>query len=324
MQGAQRSIESFRGDFQALAGVIQRSWADNSQQGLRYSPAFLESFLTAPGSTMSLAPAFYQDDVLIGFASGFPRQVEYLGHSLKLITSSFLSVVPEYKKFGLGIILWSELVKRAHALGYDGMLNFCVNGEPMNQMIEGSCRRLNLPVHRIFSVRYMSSLLKPQAFIAGPDVSAMAHVEDFLSLALTSAAYQRLARKWSIEEAEWQCLRRTDGVFVHASYGSRRGILTGYIMPILDREGTKCLLVEDIFWDALHAEERIQLLQQFLSRAVSQGAQMASVPDLGYADLSAFKKFRFFPTRRVLHCYLTTFKANIPLETLSSMYLDVF
>ena len=60
------------------------------------------------------------------------------------------------------------------------------------------------------------------------------------------------------------------------------------------------------------------------SRAVSHGARMASVPDLGYTDLSPFKKFRFFPARRVLNCYLTVFKGNVHLERLPSMYIDVF
>jgi hypothetical protein len=324
MPGTRRSIENFRGDYQNLAELLRLSWGENSQQALYYSAEFLESFLNAPGAQSTLTPALYQDDALLAFAAGFNRTIEYRSQSFQLATNSFLSVLPEYKKFGFGIVLWSELVKRARANGLDGMLNFCVNGEPMNQMIEGSCRRLNLPVHRIFSVRYMSSLLQPQAFVAAPDVSPSTHVEDFLSLAAKLAASQPLARKWTLEEAEWQCLRRTGGIFAHASYGSRRGFLTGYVMPIQDRERTKCLLVEDIFWDELHHEERIQLLHQFLSRAVSQGARMASVPDLGYADLSPFKKFRFFPARRVLHCYLTFFKGNLPLETLSSMYLDVF
>lgn len=324
MQGARRSIENFRGDYQSLARVVQRSWGENSQQGLCYSAEFLESFLSAPGAAASLAPAFYEDDALIGFASGFPRCVEYRGHSLKLITSSFLSVLPEYKKFGFGIVLWSELVKRALACGFDGMLNFCVDGEPMNRMVEGCCRRLDLSVHRIFSVRYMSSLLKPGVFSASPARSAAACVNDFLGLAAPLVSSQPLAREWTMEEAEWQCLHRTGAIFVHCLHGPRRGILTGYVMPILDRERTKCLLVEDILWDELQPEERVQLLYQFLSQAVSQGAQMATVPILGYTDLSPFKKFRFSPTRRVLQCYLTLFNGNFLLETLPSMYLDVF
>jgi hypothetical protein len=324
VQAPRRSIENFRADYPSLADLLQRSWAENSQQALYYSPEFLESFLTAPGADSSLTPAFYQDDVLIGFASGFARHVEYRGRPLRMVTNSFLSVLPEYKKSGLGIVLWSELVKRARAGGFDGMINFCIDGEPMNRMIEGSCRRLNLPVHRIFSIRYMSSLLKPGAFAEGPAPDASVTVDDFLKLAAPLLSSQPLARKWTKEQADWQCFHRAGGVLAHIACGPRHGLLNGYVMPVLDRDRTKCLLVEDIFWGDLQPDERLQLLRQFLAQAASQGAQMATVPNLGYADLAPFKKSRFLPTRRVLHCYLTLFKGDLPLETLPSMYLDVF
>ena len=213
VQRTRRSIENFRGDYQGLASLVQRSWGENSQQGLSYSSEFLESFLTSPGASASLAPAIYEDDTLIGFASGFPRQVTVRGHSLRLITSSFLSVLPEYKKFGFGIALWTELVKRARDEGFDGMLNFCVDGEPMNRMVEGCCRRLNLPVLRIFSIRYMSSLLKPADFSASAVRGAASDVDDFLNLAAPLVSSQPLAREWTAEEAEWQCLHRTAAHF---------------------------------------------------------------------------------------------------------------
>jgi len=324
VQGTRRSISNFRGDYHSLASVVQRSWSENSQQGLCYSAEFLESFLAAPGASISLAPALYENDILIGFASGFARRVQYHGHLLNVITSSFLSVLPEYKKSGYGVVLWTELVKRARAQGFDGMVNFCVDGEPMNRMVEGCCRRLQLPVEHIFSVRYMASVLKPE--FLGEELTPCSSnaPNDFLELAAPLLLSQPLSRVWTIEEAEWQCARRADGVSVHASTGSRRGILTGYILPILDRQRTKCLLVEDILWDELAPEERLQLLRRFLAQAVSKGAQMASVPNLGYADLLPFKKLRFLPVRRVLHCYLTLFRSDLTLENLPSMYLDVF
>jgi GNAT superfamily N-acetyltransferase len=326
VQASRRSIENFRGDYQQLADLLHRSWSENSQQSLSYSADFLKSFLNAPGALPSLMPGVYQEDQLIGFASGFTRSAEYRGQSLEFVTNSFLSVAPEYKKSGLGIVLWSKLVERARAAGCDGMVNFCVDGEPMNRMIEGCCRRLKLPVQRIFSVRYLSSLLKPGTFVPEPRPSTPSSQvpSDFLRLAAPLLSSQPLARKWTTQEAEWQCLHRQGGVLAHVAYESRRGILTGYIMPIMDRDQTKCLLVEDIFWDELQPEERQQLLQKFLAQAVSQGAQMATVPNLGYAQLGPFKKLRFFPTRRVLHCYLTLFHGDLPLETLPSMYLDVF
>ena len=119
-----RAIEDFRGDYQALAEMVQSSWGENSQQALCYSAEFLGSFLESPGATTALAPALYQGDALVGFACGFPRRVEYRGQSLHLVTNSFLSVLPEYKQSGFGIVLWSELVKRIRAAGFDGMFEF--------------------------------------------------------------------------------------------------------------------------------------------------------------------------------------------------------
>jgi Myristoyl-CoA:protein N-myristoyltransferase, N-terminal domain len=323
--GTRRSIEDFRGDIPALAELLERSWEENSQQALSYSPAFLESFLSAPGFTASLAPSFYQEQKLIGFASGFPRQAVYNGRPLQLVTNSFLSVLPEFKKSGLGVVLWTELVKRCQAAGYDGMVNFCIDGEPMNRMIEGCCKRLKLPVQRILSVRYMSGLLKPENFSASEsEKSSAVRVEDFMDLAAPLATTQPFARLWNRKEADWQCFRRAGVVVAEVVHESRRGILTGYVMSILDKERTKVLLVEDIFWAELSNLEREQLLQKFLTQAVAQGARMATLPMLGYSDLSAFKKFRFLPTRRTLHCYLTPFKGEMQLETLSSMYMDVF
>jgi hypothetical protein len=319
--GTRRTIENFRGDYQALADLLHRSWSENSQQSLDYSSEFLQSFLAAPGAHATLQPSFYRDGELLAFAAGFQRHVTYHGRQLNLATNTFLSVLPELKKSGLGIILWTELVKRIRAENFDGMINFCVEGEPMNRMIEGSCQRLGLPVQRIFSVRYMSALLKPADF-TGAGASSPPSVDEFLALANPLVSSQPLARKWSPPEAEWQ-LHRTGAVVAHSSIESRRGLLTGYIMSILDAHKTKVLLLEDIFWQELQLEERLQLLRQFLSHAASQGAQMATVPVLGYADLTPFKKTRFFPTRRVLHCYLTLFRDDVPLEPLPSMYLDV-
>jgi hypothetical protein len=324
VKGTRRSIQDFRGDYHSLASVVQQSWAENSQQGLCYSAEFLESFLTAPGARMSLAPALYENDELVGFAAGFARRVQFRGRLLNLITSSFLSVLPKYKKFGYGVVLWSELVQRARAQGFDGMLNFCVDGEPMNRIVEGCCQRLQLPVKRIFSVRYIASVLKSEAFNEDLAPSSSNASDDFLDLVAPLHLSQPLSRTWTIEEAQWQCARREGGVFAHASEGTRRAILTGYILPILDRHSTKCLFVEDVLWDELASEERLQLLRRFLTKAVSEGAQMATVPNLGYADLLPFKKLRFLPVRRVLHCYLALFRSDLTLEELPSMYLDIF
>ena len=321
------SIENFRGDFTQLACLMQASWAENPGQVLLYTPEFLSSCFEYPEADFSLAPAIYVQSQPVGFVAGFPRHVKFNGRNQKIIVITFLTVLPEYKKKGLGIMLWSELVNRARAAGFDGMVNYCVDGEPMNAMIVGSCKRLKLPVARIYSARYMSTVLRSASQSHESTENNKQAADIFLDLAAPLIGSQPLARIWSKPEAEWQCVRRSEPVTETFSAEARSGLLTGYIMPISDKAHTRCLLIEDILWGTLAPEERQTLLQEFLRKAAGAGVRLATVPVLGYAGMEPFKKARFQSTRRVLHAYLTLWSAghaDLPSEPLSSMYLDVF
>jgi GNAT superfamily N-acetyltransferase len=321
------SIENFRGDFVQLASLMQTSWAENSGQALLYTSEFLSSCFEYPAADFSLAPAIYVASKPVGFAAGFPRNVRFNGRNQKIIVITFLTVSPEYKKKGLGIMLWSELVHRARAAGFDGMVNYCVDGEPMNAMIVGSCDRLKLPVARIYSARYMSIVLRPGNEHYDSSAKNQQAADVFLELAAPLVDHQPFARIWTKPEAAWQCVRRSEPIVEIFSVGGRSGLLTGYILPISDKAQTRCLLIEDILWGTLTADERQTLLQKLLKKASSAGVRLATVPVLGYADIGPFKKARFQSTRRVLHAYLTLWSAghaHLPSEPLPSMYLDIF
>jgi GNAT superfamily N-acetyltransferase len=318
-------IENFRGDFTQLASLMQASWAENSGQTLLYTSEFLTSCFEYPEMDFSLAPAIYVESKPVAFVAGFPRHVKFNGRKQKIIVITFLTVLPEYKKKGLGIMVWSELVNRARAAGFDGMVNYCVDGEPMNAMIVGSCKRLKLPVARIYSARYMSTVLRSVNDNHSSNDNKLA-AGMFLELAAPLVDSHPLARTWSKPEAEWQCIRRSQPLTETFSTGGRSGLLTGYVMSISDKLHTKCLLIEDVLWGTLTAEDRQTLLQEFLKKAANAGVRLATVPVLGYADMEPFKKARFQSTRRVLHAYLTLWSAghpDLPVEPLPSMYLDV-
>ena len=321
------SIENFRGDFTQLASLMQASWAENSGQVLLYTSEFLSSCFAYPDMDFSMAPAIYVESKPVAFVAGFPRHVKFNGRNQKIMVITFLTVLPEYKKSGLGIMVWSELVHRARATGFDGMMNYCVDGEPMNTMIVGSCNRLKLPVARIYSARYRSTVLRSANHNRDSSDNNQQVADMFLDLAAPLADTQPLARMWTKTEAEWQCVRRSQPITETFSVGGRCGLLTGYSMSISDKARTKCLLIEDILWGTLIAEERQTLLQKFLKKAAAAGARLATVPVLSYADMEPFKKARFQGTRRVLHAYLTLWSAghaDLPVEPLPSMYLDVF
>jgi hypothetical protein len=306
---------------------MQASWAENSTQSLLYTSEFLSSCFEYPGADFSLAPTIYVQSAPVAFVAGFPRLVNFNGRNQKIIVITFLTVLPEYKKKGLGIVVWSELVNRARAAGFDGMVNYCVDGEPMNAMIVGSCNRLKLPIARIYSARYMSTVLRSANHSQGSNENNLQAADILLDLAAPLVDSQPLTRMWSKPEAAWQCVRRSHCITETFSDGGRSGLLTGYIMPISDKAHTQCLLIEDILWSDLTSEERTILLQKFLKKAAGAGVRLATVPVLGYADMEPFKKARFQSTRRVLHAYLSLWSpghAALPSEPLPSMYLDIF
>jgi GNAT superfamily N-acetyltransferase len=317
------SIEDLRGDFDDVAALVQRSWMENSNQSLMYTPEFVASYFECPGSSFSLAPTLYEGSRPLAFIAGFPRRLKFKGRELNVILSSFLSVSSEYKKKGYGVVLWSELVKRAQAAGFDGMVNYCVDGEPMNGMILGCCRAMKLPTERVYSVSYQMRLLQSKPVsqlelkMESDDVGAL------LQTAASVVERTPLARVWSEKEAEWQC-RRYGGIVARHVAGPRQGVLTGHVVEIANSQRTKCLIIEDLLWGTLDQQERLLLVRKLLDHAMAVGAQMAIVPNLGYAEMETFTAARFRRSLRVLQAYLTVFKGDPKPEAVSSMYLDVF
>jgi hypothetical protein len=320
-QASSIQIEDFRGDFTRVAALVQEAWQENNKQGLLYTPEFLASCLEYPGASYSLAPTLYEGEKPCAFVVGFPRTIQYNGRKLRVILCTLLSVSNEYKKRGYGVVLWSELVKRAQSAGYDGMLNYCVEGEPMNGMILGCCRMLKLPTERIFSVPYLMRFLQPKA-VTCPADDARDLVNEFLRAAGFIANDTSFRRVWTEQEAQWQ-LQRHGGLVANHRFGGKEGLLTGYLMHAANPQKTKCLLIEDILWGTLEGGERLALVEKMLDRGIQAGAQMAFVPCLGYSDLAPFRAARFRSSPRILHSYLTVFRGEPAPEPVSSMYLDV-
>jgi len=307
-----------------VAALIQTSWSENNKQPLFYSADFLKSSFDYPGATFSLAPTLYSGSHPLAFASGFPRRARFKGRDLSVIVSTFLTVSPELKRKGYGIVLWSELVRRAQRAGFDGMVNFCVDGEPMNGMVVGCAQRLRLPIERIFSAHYLSFLLRPMASQEQHQDTGTGNNEEFLRLTATIASNTPLARLWSASEAEWQIATRLGAITCRYAAEQSLGMLTSYIMQIDRPDRAKCLLIEDVLWGTLDTNQRQKLLWQLLDKAAAAGVRMATVPVLHYADMEPFTAAGFRRSRRVVHAYLTIWNGGAPTEALPSIYFDVF
>ena len=319
-----RQVEDCRGDFEEISRLIEQSWAENSQQSLLYPAAYLASCFEYPGANFQLAPTIYDGFTPLAFVAAFPRRIRLWERELNVVIVTFLTAASALKKRGYGIVLWNELIKRVRAAGFDGMVNYCVEGEPMHSMILGCCRMQQIPTLHAYTIPYWSRLLLPRK-VQTPEPDREGNlVERFLALASAIKDHVPLARLWTRAEAEWQCRRRFGSVVVELDSGSRKGMVVGYMLPVANAERTKCFLVEDVLWGDLQLDERNQLVHKCLERAILLEARMAVVPNLGYADLTPFHAARFRPMGRKLHAYLSVWHPEFRTDPLSSMYLDVF
>jgi GNAT superfamily N-acetyltransferase len=317
-------ITNFNGDFSELAAMMRVTWAANHEQPLRYSCDFLRNMFSYPGSNFDLAPAIYRNSALVGFIAGFPRRIRVEGQDLCILLNTFLSVSPDHQAAGLGIHLWTELSKRARKEGYDGMIGFCVEGDQMNRMVLQIARRSHLPTSRVFSVGYLGLMLSPSVPGNPSDASSKSiDLEAFLKTAAAAGEIASLTRRWTKEEAEWQCATRHQAVVLEHSIQSRSGFITGYIMEVERTEVMPVLIVEDLLWGDLEASERVSMTKRFLDRATALRVRTILCPNLGYADLRPLTAAGFMRTRRILHMYLTLWNGALPAEPYKSVYLDV-
>ena len=311
------AIQDFRGDFGAVAAMMEESWGEAVTAPLLYSDAFLRSCFDYPGASFALAPTIYDGDRPVAFVAGFPRRIRYAGFDGTILVITFLTAAAEHRSSGYGIVIWSELVRRARAAGFDGMVNYCVEGEAMNRMIVPACRRLRLEAVKVYSAHYLSRMLSAAATEAADGAGEPA-VEDFIAATAPLADQASLARTWTDPEARWQ-LTRLGAVATAEGDGS----LTGYVMEIANARRTRCLMVEDILWGGLDDGGREALVRRFAADAAAAGARLAVVPQLGYAETAPFAAAGFRPSGRIVHMYLTLWGDAPPVEPVSSCYLDV-
>jgi hypothetical protein len=317
---AAQAVEEFRGDHDELAAVMRASWVDGAGAPYLYTAELLADWMRYPGAERAPTPAIYVDENLVAFAAGLPREVEVGGVTRHILVSTFLTVAPAQKAAGYGIVVWSELMRRAAAAGYDGIVNYCADGEAMHRMIETGCRLLELPLVRVKSFSYLVGRVAGGRGGAG---DAPAPSEGQLVAAAAAErergdAAARLWREWTDAEAQWQ-LSRVGAIAV----ADDDAVLTGSVVTVADEARSRYLVVDDVLWAWAHDEARRRLLDGMLARAAGDGAGYAVLPVMGYADVRAFLAAGMVPSPHTMHAYLTLWSDPAAVGPVERFYLDV-
>jgi hypothetical protein len=82
------------------------------------------------------------------------------------------------------------------------------------------------------------------------------------------------------------------------------------------------MMIDDVLWHDFSLEKQENLPRRFVVGA-AQRADIAVVPVLEYADLSAFERFGFRLARRRLNAYITLWNLEAAVSELRPIYTDV-
>jgi hypothetical protein len=299
---------------------MKSSWAENVQEPLAYSEQFLASALAQPGASFDLCPAMNEDGKLVAFGAGFPRNLRVGNESCSVLLDSFITVAPTHKGRGLGGLIWSGIADVSKRHGHDGLITFCVEGDRMNGSLLKFAERYSLPTEKSLAVRYLGRPVPKGlgAAVMKADPGCLLRAAEGLDAAVG------FKRMWTAEEADWQCLRR-DGAFgASLERDGKCGAVSAYAMPTAGAKPVLCGLVEDVLWGELEAADRKQLVTRLLEAASAAKVDLLLVPNLQYTEMAPFTQAGFRSTRRALQMYVTSWSEKLPLQEMTSAYIDPF
>ncbi|MFL5865046.1 MAG: hypothetical protein ACJ780_30500 [Solirubrobacteraceae bacterium] len=320
---AASAVEEFRGDYGELAAVMRASWVDSPGAPYLYTADLLADFLRYPGADLAPAPAIYADEGLVAFAAGLPRHVEVDGAMRRILISTFLTVASAQKTAGYGIVVWSELMRRAAAAGFDGVINYCAEGEAMHRMIETGCRLLDLPLMRVKSFSYLVGRLPPdrpdeEGYGERPSAHQLVDAAAGVAERCRGETGARLWRVWSVPEAEWQ-LSRLGSIAI----GAGGAVLSGSVVTVADEARTRYLVIDDVLWGSVGDNGRRRLVGDLLAAASSEGASCIVLPAMGYQDVRPFLAAGLVPSPHTMHAYLSLWSDPSAVRPVHRYYLDV-
>lgn len=336
------SIETFRGDREALEAMARRAWLDeygaDSYPNL-YRPDLVAHLLAQAGDP-ELAIAAYRGDEPVGFLLNLPRRMVLRGVERRAALSCSLVVSKECLRRGIAKAMFTEALERNRRFGFEFTLFYLETGHTSSKLF-ATLASGGTPIDRLKRMHVVARALDLDAIrasekLAGYEVAALkaltldrppraapreeireARPEDAPRIAALLDAQSRratLGRLWSADEVRREVVAPPLArALVWDRDGRVDGVLGWMAVDHVGRRAVPWAWLNHVCWDALRPRERRTFLDSFGAAALAQGCAGVIEWNKGYYPSGALYASRYFPYPRQIDFMAWRFAEGLDL-----------
>jgi len=345
------SIETFRGDYEALERMAHASWRDEYGDASFpnfYRPAFLHFLLDRiPASKKDHLFAAYKGDEILAFFANLPQKFHFRGADYLAVYSCLLVTNRENLRRGLALAIIRRAIETAKKHGYDFSLFTLETGHRSTLLVDklrGEGNRIEVVrksgvVGRVLDLRRVADSEGLKAYEKAAIILLGSHrtpkpqpafvLREYRSADLDAChglleRYKEtveLALAWDKEELAVE-LDRPDvsRTLVWEKDGRVRAMINYILHDHLGKSTERWAWINHVAFPDLSPAERAHFIRAYL-RAVKEAGCIGTLDwtHRGY-QTSPFWRARFFPYPRAVNLVSWTFNPAISLAGIPEVY----
>lgn len=334
MEPAQGFNFVYSPDLNKVSELIIKSWA---RPCWNYDTGLLQLHIKRPSGDSELALGQQSDEngQLASFQAYMPFKVEYYQQTYKAVFASFLTVSPDFQGRGLAGSQQGQLIEAAIKKDYDLYLTMCEVGAGSNIAVEKIFAKKNLPVKVVNVLNYTMSPATAVKSVLPEKQSEFTRVYKTDDLDQAYKLIKDIGSKTSLrkiipkEDIDFLLgTRPHTKTFVYEKDGKISGLINLLLLEVLELDDKKLnIYFDNVSFGTMTEEESEQFLGDVMLGLQAENYHLAFMPDIGYASMSVFKKYRFRTAPRQLNLYIAPLKDGIldkGIKEVDSFYLDVY
>jgi hypothetical protein len=331
-------IVPFKGNYQELAGLIQRTWPNEHRSFIKYTPEYLEYLITSPDTLNELTLGAYVDGKLVGFLLSKQKKLIINKKSYKTLLNTLATTDPNFASLFPYIKIKDLCVNRAIMQGFDLNCGFAAWGIGNNDIEVLYADKKKLQCVRVNSfgtlVRGLESGQRNNKLISQ---SRAICIRDFTSndfYQCIDIMKEEISQKCNVFEKlekKSHLTRLTPSKFAQTIVVEYDGLVSGLInytilTLVYKNIVRKTAIIYNYFLQRLCFKQKLFIMTKLCKQLNRIKVDAISFPNTGYFDEQDLKKMGFieipFKSGKT-NFYITSFHKQLELNYPCPFYMEI-